>query len=257
MPYVDVGPTRLYYTDHRQPDAARPPLLLIHGAGATHLDFPIQLRKQHSLALDLPGHGKSGGAGCTSIEAYMQLVIGVLDALALPVVDVMGHSMGGAISLMLALRQPARVRGLILLTTGAYLPVNPQLIEGMTANALDTARMIVRWAWAKEAPEAWREAGLRQMLATPAPVTIGDYWACARFDVRPHLAALTLPTLILGGTQDRMTPIALQDDLAARLPHATRHIIAGGGHMVALEQPEVVTQQVMDWLNDLPDIQDD
>jgi len=160
----------------------------------------------------------------------------------------MGHSMGGAIAQLLALTMPQRVRGLILLATGAHLPVSPSLLDGIGTKIVETVSLIVKWEWAKDVPQTWRDQSLKLLLQTPPQVIFGDYYACSQFDVRPRLAELTLPTLILGAALDRMTPPALQEDLQARMPHATLHMIAGGGHMVALEQSDLVTSLVNEWI---------
>jgi len=248
MPYAEVGTGKIWYVDHRQADETRAPLIVIHGAAGTHLDFPISLRKLHTLAPDLPGHGRSDPPAFNRVEDYAASMRDFLDLLNIPEIYLMGHSMGGAIAQLLALTMPERVRGLILLTTGAYLPVSPTLIQGLGEKIVETLNLIVKWEWAKDVPQAWRDQSLKNLMQTPPPVILGDYYACLHFDVRPRLSSLTLPTLILGGTLDRMTPPALQEDLLVHIPHATLRMIPGGGHMVALEQSDLVTSLVNEWL---------
>ncbi len=89
----------------------RPPLLLIHGAGGTHMHWPAALRRLadwNVYALDLPGHGKSPGPGRDSIAAYCDVVYGVIQALGLERAVLAGHSMGGAIVQEFALHYPGR-----------------------------------------------------------------------------------------------------------------------------------------------------
>lgn len=248
MPFVDIGQGRLFYSDHRQADATRPPLVLIHGAGATHDDFPPSLQALHAIAPDLPGHGQSDSPSFHHVDDYAASMQAFLDVLKLSEFYLMGHSMGGAIAQMLALNMPGRVRGLILLATGAHLPVSPTLLQGLKEQVMETLGLIVKWEWAKDAPQDWRDQSLKRLLQTPPHVILGDYYACSRFDVRSHLSKLTVPTLIIGAEADRMTPPTLQQDLAGYLPHATLHTIASAGHMVALEQPDVVTALVQDWI---------
>lgn len=248
MPFVDIGQGRIFYIDHRQADATRPPLVLIHGAGAAHDDFPSSLQALHAIAPDLPGHGQSDPPSFRRVEDYAASMQAFLDALNLPEFYLMGHSMGGAIAQLLALTMPGRVRGLILLATGAHLPVSPTLLQGLKEKVMETLGLIVKWEWAKDVPQDWRDQSFKRLLQTPPHVILGDYYACSRFDVRPRLSELTLPTLIIGAEVDRMTPPTLQQDLAGYLPHATLHTIPNAGHMVALEQPNVVTALVHDWL---------
>ncbi len=250
MPFVEISLWKIFYTDHRQADETRPPLILIHGAGATHFDFPSSLQMLHAIAPDLPGHGQSDPPSFRRVEEYAAAMHAFLDALDLPEVYLMGHSMGGAIAQMLALTMPERVCGLVLLATGAHLPVSPTLLTGLKEKIVETVGLIVKWEWAKDAPQTWRDQSFKRMLQTPPHIIAGDYYACSQFDIRSRLSALTMPTLILGASADRMTPPPIQHDLAAHLRHASLHIIPDGGHMVALEQPDVVTALVREWLNE-------
>ena len=97
MPYVNVNNRRLFYT-HQQPAAAGPALLLLHGAGGSHLVWPGALRRlaeTRVLALDLPGHGRSAPPGRRTIAHYAAAVNDFIAAAGLPEVVIAGHSMGG------------------------------------------------------------------------------------------------------------------------------------------------------------------
>ena len=95
------------------------------------MHWPGELRRlpDHEVyALDLPGHGRSGGPGRTDIGAYAEVVREFADALKLPAFVLGGHSMGGAIALEFALRYGSRLAGLILVGTGARLRVAPEIL---------------------------------------------------------------------------------------------------------------------------------
>lgn len=236
----------LWYADHRrEPD--QPTLLLIHGAAGSHLDWSIALRKRNAIVPDLPGHGKSGGGGRTSVAAYAADMIAFMDALKLNRAVIVGHSMGGAIAQTMALEYADRVRGLILIGTGAYLPVNPAILRVREAQA-EVGTLLKKWFWAKPVPETIRERGFELFMQTPAEITYGDYVACNTFDVRERLGDIHAPTLVIGGMADKMTPPSYSEFLAANIPNATLALIPDGGHMVAIEQPERVVSAVYDWL---------
>jgi len=130
MPAVDWADGTLYYAEKRGGVADQPPLVLVHGAGGSHLDWAPELRRLRGarvIALDLPGHGKSSAPGRDSIPAYARDVITLLDALNIPRAVLVGHSMGGAVAQQAALDWPERVAGLALLGTGSKLPVDPAL----------------------------------------------------------------------------------------------------------------------------------
>jgi pimeloyl-ACP methyl ester carboxylesterase len=121
MPYIELHGERAYYAIQRhQADGA--PVLLIHGAGESHLVWPIGLRRLPGTivyALDLPGHGKSRGTGRSTIADYADWLGSFLAALLVPAAVCIGHSMGGAIAQQLALTHPDRTAALVLVATGA------------------------------------------------------------------------------------------------------------------------------------------
>ncbi len=115
MPKIETSSGVMWYADHRDPTVRRPVTVFIHGAGGTHLDWPAELRRlpeANAIVIDLPGHGRSGGAGRSSVSAYAADVMSLLDALKIPRAILGGHSMGGAICLTAALSYPERVQGL-------------------------------------------------------------------------------------------------------------------------------------------------
>src|SRR4051812_30248714 len=146
MPLLETANGSMWYADHRNPTLHRPVTLVIHGAGGSHLDWPAEIRRMpelNAIIIDLPGHGKSTGAGRNSVGAYASDVLALLDALKLQKVILAGHSMGGGIALLLALQHPDRVLGLILVGTGAKLGVHPDLLSGMAAQVKETIHALV------------------------------------------------------------------------------------------------------------------
>ncbi|MFP4322574.1 MAG: alpha/beta fold hydrolase [Anaerolineales bacterium] len=250
MPYVSTDYGRLFVTD-RSGDA--PPLLLIHGAGSDHLSWSAPLRRlpgRRVLAPDLPGHGRSAGDAQADVMPYANAVIALLDALAVPKAIIAGHSMGGAIAQTLALDHSERVAGLILVTTGARLPVNPQILQTVHADSAQVVEWITKWAWAPDAPADMRALGRQALMQVSPQVLYADYLACDRFDIRARLGEITAPTLVIGGELDKMTPPKFSHTLATGIPGAELRIIPGGGHYVVLEQPDTVTNIVKTWLEE-------
>jgi len=153
--------------------------VLVHGAGGTHLHWPPQVRRLpgfRTLAVDLPGHGRSEGVGEQEIDAYVRRLVSWAEAVGFSQALWVGHSMGGAIVLSLALAYPEKVRGLGLVATGARLPVNARLLES-TAHAETfplAVETIMKWAFSPQAPPRLRELAAQRMqeVRTPSCTTI-------------------------------------------------------------------------------------
>ncbi|HHS97048.1 MAG TPA: alpha/beta hydrolase [Chloroflexi bacterium] len=241
----------LHYTAHL---GDGPAVVLIHGAGGNHLVWPPALRRlpgASTYAIDLPGHGRSEGAGRETIEAYAADVMSFLDALGIQQAVLVGHSMGGAIAQTIALSHPGRVSGLVLLSTAARLRVAPAILEGLRTDFEGTVRLISQWAWGPDADPAWIERGREMMAACGSQVLYRDFLACDRFDVRDQVAAITCPLLVLTGSEDRMTPSRFGRWLAEQAPRGKFVLIEGAGHMLALERPQAVLENVTTFLGSL------
>ena len=254
MPYIEVNGEQLYYAQARSPDA-RLAMVLVHGAGENHLVWPASLRRVDGAtvyALDLPGHGKSGGQGRASIADYVVVLLGFLDALGVQRAVIAGHSMGGAIAQQFALGHPARVMGLVLVATGARLRVAPAILDGILTDTDATLDLVTRYAWGPGAPEQMVQLGRVQLAQVNPQITANDYAACNTFDVIDRLGQITAPTLVLGGTADQMTPPKYAAFLAEKIRGARLAMIEGAGHMVMLEQPGLVAHPVEEFLSTLP-----
>ena len=234
----------LYFTDSK---GDGPPLVLIHGAGGAHLHWPPQLRRLASarvIALDLPGHGKSGGTPCAAIGELAQALVEFLDALAIERAVFAGSSMGGGIAQLLALDYPDRVMGLALIGTSARLRVSPELLGLIGRDFPAAVSRIVEWCYSANAPDSLTRLARERMLEIKPGVLLADFNACNAFDVRARVSQISSPSLILVGSDDRMTPEKYSRALAEQIAGAQLQIIPGAGHMVMLERPEEVTAAI-------------
>jgi pimeloyl-ACP methyl ester carboxylesterase len=198
------------------------------------------------LAPDLPGHGESTGPGEDSIPGYLRRLLGWLDQLGIGRLVWCGHSMGGAIALQAGRSRPDRVAGLILISTGARLRVDPQILK-RTAGANDPDAA-VRWlmdaAFSEEAPENLIRLAGERLGAVSPDVLHQDFFACDGFDLMDELGRINAPALVIAGDLDRLTPPKYGRYLATHLPSASLRIVAGAGHMVMLERPGEVAHMV-------------
>ncbi len=249
---MTVNDAPIFYTQQGGVDG--PVLLLIHGAGGSHLDWPVGLRRLADtavLTLDLPGHGRSPGSGRDTISAYADVVDSFINIRKLEKVVLAGHSMGGAIALVLALRQPSWLAGLVLLATGARLPVSDAILQQAISDFEAATAFVAKYSWARHVPDAVREVGLERLRQTAPAVLHGDFVACNTFDARERLAEIEVPTLVIGAAEDKMTPPKFSEFLAAHIPGAKLLILENTGHMLTLEREGEVETAVQTFMEEI------
>ncbi len=251
MAVATISDGTLYYTDHRKADSPFTSIILIHGAGGSHLDWHPSLRRlpeANAIAIDLPGHGKSTASGRRTIEDFAADIVTLVDEIDLERAIFAGHSMGGAITQMLALLYPERVESIILIGTGAKLGVHSDILHRVLQDQEEVGNLLKTWIWAEDAPTAMREIGYARFMENPPQVIYDDYSACNAFDIRSRLGEIDVPALVIGGTQDQMTPAKYSAYLADHIKDSTLFMVEDGGHMMALEQPQTVADAVKNWL---------
>jgi pimeloyl-ACP methyl ester carboxylesterase len=228
-----------------------PSVVLVHGAGGTHLDWPAELRRLPGAAVlvpDLPGHGRSSLPGRRDVADYAADLARFLAQVEPEPVIVIGHSMGGAIAQILALHYPQLISGLVLIGTSPRLKVHPTIIEQVLTQPEQVFAQFADWIWAETVPQAIRGQGIKRMAALDPVVVQGDYVACDAFDSRGQLAGIAVPTLVIGSTADQMTPLKFSITLAEEIPNAERYTVEGSGHMIQLERPQQVADAITKWL---------
>lgn len=243
MPFATIGARKIYYAQQGEHGM---PVILVHGSGANHLVWGMQMRAlgiiARSIAIDLPGHGKSDLPGRDSVEAYSDVILGLMDALGLDQAVIIGHSLGGAIALSLALSQRDRMAGLGLVGTGARLRVAPVVLDGILNDFENTVRLIIENTYVQPMDAGLRHLAEEQLRLCPGSVIHDDFLACNKFDVMTRLGEITAPTLIVCGKQDKMAPPKYSDYLHAHLVNSQFELIDGAGHSVMIEQADEVNR---------------
>jgi len=223
-------------------------LVFIHGVGNSSLSFYYQLRHyRNSKAIDLPGH--PDGTPCNSIQGYLEWLRGFIKARRYKDVVLCGHSMGGAIVQMYALKYPEELRGLILIGTGAKLKVSHQYFE----KAQDNADPVRVWVDAQKVHYTGVEPDLYQLLVQRAAqigpdVGLNDLLCCDQFDVMSEISKINLPTEIIAGSMDQLTPVKFADYLANNIANSQEHVIQGGGHFPQLQWYRQVNEKIDQFL---------
>jgi pimeloyl-ACP methyl ester carboxylesterase len=242
VPIVSVSGSEVYYAKAGE----GPPLLFVHGSGGDHTIWGHQLDALRSeftvAALDLNGHGRSPWREGDALALYVEDALSVLNALAEAhgPVTLLGHSLGGAVALAAALTKPRGLRALGLIGTGAKLRVHPDILRAIDEDFERAVEQILQWAFAPEPdPELYGRAK-EQMLRNGQAALRRDFRACDAFDVRDRLGEIGVPTLVVVGREDRLTPVKYSEYLRDRISGAILEVIEGAGHMVMVERPEAL-----------------
>jgi pimeloyl-ACP methyl ester carboxylesterase len=263
MPTLTARGTTISY--EQQGDG--PPVILLHG-------FPLDNRiwQQQLTALsdrwrvitpDLRGFGKSASLDPFTMESLADDIHALLTELnALPCV-LGGLSMGGYVALAYAKRYPADLRGLILIDTRAEADTaqgkqaRQSMIDlvrksGSPAVAEQMMPKMLAPDEAQRRPQLARD--LRTIMEACPPLTIEHALAAMRdrADHTTDLASISVPTLIIVGEQDAITPPPMAQAMNQAIPHSTLHLIRGAGHMSPMEQPQQVTSALRRFLEQLP-----
>jgi pimeloyl-ACP methyl ester carboxylesterase len=247
----------LYYFVHGEELRDRPPVLLLHGAGGSHLSWPPQIRRltgQRMFALDLPGHGKSEGVGRQDIDEYVKSVYEFMKAVRLSSVVMVGFSMGSAIAMSLALGYRKRVIGLGLIGSGAKLRVSASTLELLsnTSTFLSAVETVINNSYSSNVDPRVKELAVKQMAETRQSVLYGDFLACDEFDVMERVPKIQAPTLLICGSSDRMTPPSRSEFLREQIEGAQMHIVEGAGHMAMIERPDEVAGLLSEFVDRIP-----
>jgi pimeloyl-ACP methyl ester carboxylesterase len=261
-----IVPTRLGDV-HAVVEGEGPPLVLIHGVTESAVTFT---ELQHAIAhtatvhaIDLPGHGLSDiPPEALSLDEMAHWVDAYMEAAGIERAVVVGWSMGGGVALELAIQRPARVAALVLLgSIGASMPMPFSL---GTLRYPGVGELMVRVVESK----TFRRALLRESVHasfTHHEEVVDRYWdmwhvrgrirylrrLLRSLDVQPlenRLGAVSAPTIILHGEQDRLVPLSVGRAIVERIPGADLRVLRHTGHKPHLEEPGAVRAAIRDAL---------
>jgi pimeloyl-ACP methyl ester carboxylesterase len=246
--FITVAGLRLHLRDTGPRDG--PALILLHGFGdSLHAweNWAKTLEQQYRVVrIDLPGAALTGPDATSdySDERAMQILIGLMDQLALPKASFIGHSMGGRIAWRFAAEQPQRVERLVLVAPDGF--ASPGFEYGKPAD-FGPAVGLMRYVL----PRMAVRMSLKPAYADPELISdemVDRLWHLVRApgvrgalldrlrqwvpqDPGPQLVRITAPTLLMWGAQDAMIPVANAQDYLKAIPHARLVTLPGVGHL--------------------------
>lgn len=228
-------------------------LIFIHGSGNTGEVWHYQMEHfPEAEAINLPGH-LSPGEPCTSIVDYVAWLHRYILEQKYSDPVLIGHSLGGAIVQLYALKHPGDIKAIVLVATGARLRVAPQYLSAMHEGIENPS------VWVRDFLEPQysqidskiRKKLVAETVKVGAKVQLNDYLCCDKFDIMGEVHQIEVPTLVLCGSEDVMTPPKYSSYLAAQIKGAKLTVINGGTHYVFVEKPEAVNQAIEQFLANL------
>ena len=230
------------------PQDDRPTLLFIHGAGQSALFWRAQLDaladRANTVAIDLPGHGASEEPPFESIEEQAAALSAWLRSASLPDPVPVGFSMGGAITQRVLLDDPGLFRAAALVSTGARLRVARFILEAIRS---DYSTYVGSIEAAAVSPSCKLDLSehIADIGAQKPSTAEADFFACNAFDVREEIGRVDVPTLVLGGSDDMLTPPKIVRELAGLLPTSRFVELEKTGHFTPAERPDEVNREIL------------
>jgi pimeloyl-ACP methyl ester carboxylesterase len=257
-----------------------PPVVFVHGLGGSWQNWlenlvPVAEAGYQAVAMDLPGFGRSEmTAEKISISGYGRFVDALCDELGLGPVCIVGNSMGGFTGAEVAIKYPARVEQLVLVSA-AGISIEHQRNDALMGALYRTERLgklVATWIAARSDTLARRPGTRRALLrfiaahperldarlvaeqvrGTGTPGFLPAVDALTSYPIRERLPEIACPTLIVWGTEDRLVPVRDADVFEELIPDARKVVFEDTGHVAMMEQPERFNRLLLDFLAEKP-----
>jgi pimeloyl-ACP methyl ester carboxylesterase len=256
------GQSAFAYTAAHDLDASKRTIVFVHGAGLDHSWWGLQSRYfgYHGfnvLAVDLPAHGRSGGAPLASIGDMADWVKKLLDEKKIKSATLVGHSMGSLIALEFAARYPDRAERIALIGVAYPMKVSDGFLDAAKRNDQSAYDMETIWGHAAQVPFAgnpnpgmWMYGDTLARLARLAPgVLHTDLSACNAYANGMEAAAkIRCPALFVLGARDMMTPPRAAQDLSTAIAGSKTITIGPSGHSLMAEAPAATLDALIAFL---------
>ncbi len=251
MPYVDIEDCRIHYISIESINKSMGEgenVFFLHGLGGNIYNWAYQTKyfseTNNVVSLELPGHGRSSGKGGSTIEYYTELIRQFFDIMELDNIVVIGHSMGGVVSLDFSFKYPERVKALGLVATSAKFDIPTQKLMELK-NDMESI-----FGSLDKAKDKMKDIDER-LVTNDMMVLLGDVMAIKKYDGTSHLSELKMPTLVIGGADDVLAPAAYAEQLHGSIKNSELTIIENAGHMVMVEAHQEFNAVLEEFLLDL------
>jgi pimeloyl-ACP methyl ester carboxylesterase len=235
-------------------DPTKKTIVFVHGAGGSSATWFMQLRglssDYHVVAIELNGHGLSPNRDEEDIlHSYLHDIHEVVTKFEKPFLA--GHSMGGALTQLYALNHPENLGGIILVSTGARLRVNPMVFNLLDNDFEGYVEAVGNFMFHEDTSEEMIEASKHEVRKCPVQIIRRDFELCDKFDIMETVSQINVPALILVGEDDVMTPMKYSAYLKDKIAGSIMQVIEAAGHSVMLEQFGVFNELIVNWVNSI------
>lgn len=257
MPYISVRGSRISYISGEDFRKSLPTVLMVHGAGQSSATWEYQVDilkdspKLNLIIPALPGHGKSEGNVYKSITEYTDFVRDFSDTLGLQKLIIVGHSMGGSIAQVFTIDYPERVYACVLVGTGARLRVAKETLLAVKNNYETFCEVAPSRSFASSSPNELKIKFREGLLRTAQEVSYWDLMACDEFDIMDEVGTIKVPSLIISGAEDILTPVKYGQYLNEKIQGSKFNVINNAGHFMMQEKPDEFNQLLLEFLDSL------
>ncbi len=230
-------------------------VVMLHGAGQSAMCWERQTAalgrytRFPSLALDLPGHGNSGGEAMSSMEDYAGFVADFCKETGITNPILIGHSMGGRIAQILALDGAVKPLACLLAATGARIRVSKWSLKTVRDDYETFCKTAAQNAFGSTASRRMRDMFLKRLLNTSKETCLADLLACDSFDISSSVERMEIPTVVVAGACDALTPAKHTDFLCRKIKGSKLFVIEDAGHFLMMEKPDAFNKIALDFLN--------
>lgn len=232
-----------------------PTLIFISGASSCSTFWNMQVielsKTFNTLAVDLPGHGRSTGNGEKKISQYAEAVKNFITEIQPPYPILCGFSMGGAVTLELLTQKPNTVSAGIVINSGARLKILPLLLKKIREKKKENfnfENLFTEMALSKKSDSTRLKPIVEASSNSNTQVTINDIYACNAFNVKNNLSKIDVPVLIITSEDDVITPLEKGVYLAENIKNSKLINIKDAGHLSPIEQPEQVNAAISNFV---------
>jgi pimeloyl-ACP methyl ester carboxylesterase len=255
MPQILVNGISIHSVQSEIIDKSKPTLLFVHGAGQRSYcwrfqeDVFINHHDFNYVTLDLPGRAGSEGDGYKTVSEYKDFLLDFIEEVNLENIIMIGHSMGGAIAMLIAMEHPELLKAEALIATSPKLTVAQQTLEKVRENYDDFCEVSPTRAFAEASPQELKDEYKRGLVDTGSKVCYGDLIACNEFDITDQVNQINVPTLIISADKDIMTPWKNGEYLHQEIYGSEFHLIKDSGHFVMQEKAHETNSILSRFLN--------